>query len=224
MNKQGPNKIEYLDYTWGPVSGCLHGCEYCYMKRMARRFPDKISMVPAVHYRRLEEPLKIKKPALIGVTFCGDMWGAWVQKAWIEYVLETCRKASWHRFLFLTKNPARYGEFEIPVNCWCGVSVTGERTEGGDNNGRIGMLLDIFSERRFVSIEPFIGDTLPVLAFNTDWIIVGGLTGKNTRKPNESLMWAVVELCKEWKRPLFIKTNAGYPEVVQEYPEGLILK
>ena len=51
MNKQGPNKIEYLDYTWGPVSGCLHGCEYCYMKRMARRFPDKISMAPAVHYR-----------------------------------------------------------------------------------------------------------------------------------------------------------------------------
>lgn len=31
-------KIEWCDATWDPVTGCLHGCEYCYAKRIAERF------------------------------------------------------------------------------------------------------------------------------------------------------------------------------------------
>jgi len=29
MNK---SKIEWCDSTWNPVTGCLHGCEYCYAR------------------------------------------------------------------------------------------------------------------------------------------------------------------------------------------------
>lgn len=35
MNK---TKIEWCDATWNPVTGCLHGCEYCYARRIAERF------------------------------------------------------------------------------------------------------------------------------------------------------------------------------------------
>lgn len=31
-------KIEWCDSTWNPVTGCKHGCEYCYARRIARRF------------------------------------------------------------------------------------------------------------------------------------------------------------------------------------------
>lgn len=31
-------KIEWCDATWNPVTGCQHGCEYCYARRIARRF------------------------------------------------------------------------------------------------------------------------------------------------------------------------------------------
>lgn len=31
-------KIEWCDSTWNPVTGCLHGCEYCYARRIAERF------------------------------------------------------------------------------------------------------------------------------------------------------------------------------------------
>ncbi|MDR1688319.1 MAG: phage Gp37/Gp68 family protein [Clostridiales bacterium] len=31
-------KIEWCDYTWNPVTGCLHNCEYCYARGIARRF------------------------------------------------------------------------------------------------------------------------------------------------------------------------------------------
>ena len=31
-------KIEWCDSTWNPVTGCRHGCEYCYARRIAERF------------------------------------------------------------------------------------------------------------------------------------------------------------------------------------------
>ena len=38
MNKQGKRKIEYLDFTWNPVTGCLHNCPYCYARKITNRF------------------------------------------------------------------------------------------------------------------------------------------------------------------------------------------
>jgi len=35
MNK---TKIEWCDMTWNPVTGCLYGCEYCYARKIARRY------------------------------------------------------------------------------------------------------------------------------------------------------------------------------------------
>lgn len=35
MNK---TKIEWCDYTWNPVTGCLHKCPYCYARKIANRF------------------------------------------------------------------------------------------------------------------------------------------------------------------------------------------
>ena len=32
------SNIEWCDSTWNPVTGCKHGCEYCYARRIARRF------------------------------------------------------------------------------------------------------------------------------------------------------------------------------------------
>ena len=31
-------KIEWCDSTWNPVTGCFHGCEYCYARGIAKRF------------------------------------------------------------------------------------------------------------------------------------------------------------------------------------------
>lgn len=30
--------IDWADMTWNPVTGCLHGCPYCYARDIARRF------------------------------------------------------------------------------------------------------------------------------------------------------------------------------------------
>ena len=31
-------KIEYADYTWNPITGCLTGCPYCFAREIANRF------------------------------------------------------------------------------------------------------------------------------------------------------------------------------------------
>lgn len=32
------SKIDWCDSTWNPITGCLHGCEYCYARKIAKRF------------------------------------------------------------------------------------------------------------------------------------------------------------------------------------------
>lgn len=50
-------KIDWCDASWNPVTGCLHGCEYCYARRIAERFGSK--MMPIfVDYPVLKEPVR----------------------------------------------------------------------------------------------------------------------------------------------------------------------
>lgn len=38
-------KIDWCDTTWNPVTGCLHGCEYCYARKIAKRFEGAVIAV-----------------------------------------------------------------------------------------------------------------------------------------------------------------------------------
>jgi len=35
-------KIDWCDMSWNPVTGCLHGCEYCYARKIANRFKGSL--------------------------------------------------------------------------------------------------------------------------------------------------------------------------------------
>lgn len=54
MNK---TKIEWCDSTWNPVTGCFHGCEYCYARGIAERFKpfDLPHLTEKGIYERLNE-------------------------------------------------------------------------------------------------------------------------------------------------------------------------
>lgn len=34
-------KIDWCDASWNPITGCEHGCEYCYARRIANRYGTK---------------------------------------------------------------------------------------------------------------------------------------------------------------------------------------
>lgn len=64
MNK---TRIEWCDFTYNPITGCRHGCEYCYARRQAQRFcgdirlnkaSDQLQSVPDTGLWVLEEPFR----------------------------------------------------------------------------------------------------------------------------------------------------------------------
>ena len=121
-------KIDWADSTWNPVTGCLHGCEYCYAKRIARRFGDKAAegvtirnqyiklkdepypygFDPTFHRYRLDRPKIWTKARNIFVCSMADLFGEWVPDEWINTVFAACLEAPQHNYLFLTKNPGQY--------------------------------------------------------------------------------------------------------------------
>lgn len=50
-------KIDWADATWNPVTGCLHGCKYCYARKIAERFGSK-QMPIFADYPVLHEPVR----------------------------------------------------------------------------------------------------------------------------------------------------------------------
>jgi len=55
MNK---TKIPWATMTWNPVTGCMHGCSYCYARKIANRFGDtKIFSYENTETHVIESPL-----------------------------------------------------------------------------------------------------------------------------------------------------------------------
>jgi protein gp37 len=165
MNKQGKDGIEWCDFTWNPVTGCNHGCSYCYAKGMYHRFNR--SFEPMFNPKKLDEPAKKKKPSKIFVVSAGDLFGEWVPDEWIDEVFMKCQEVDRHSYLFLTKNPKRYDDaIEYLENEERGIG----QNEGYWHNFWFGATitrqvdviqaheLQSFSEgHKFLSIEPLLG-------------------------------------------------------------------
>ena len=218
-------KIEWCDSTWNPVTGCYHGCEYCYARRIACRFGDFSTIdgniittinantntpcyevkhkvknpypgkfTPTLHRYRLDEPTRRTKPRNIFVCSMADLFGDWVPDEWILEVFAACERAPQHRYLFLTKNPKRYGDLaragKLPQrdNMWYGSTL--------DNMGAKrypGRLLD----NTFISIEPLTEYMdVGLGSFGSDrWVIIGAETGNRKGKVTPKKEW-VDKICE----------------------------
>lgn len=174
--------IEWTDATWNPVVGCRkvsEGCRNCYAKSLhdlrhkayheGKRMPEQyaepfeyVRLLP----KRLDMPLKWRKPRRIFVNSVSDLFHDAVPDDYIALVMQTIREAHWHTFQVLTKRARRmfawyerwtheYPGFDgrLPNNLWLGVSV--ENQSAADE--RIPYLLEIPNGRRFVSCEPLLG-------------------------------------------------------------------
>ena len=155
MNRQGPGKIEWTDFTWSPVTGCKHGCDYCYANRIAQRiYPEKFE--PTFRPNRLGEPSKVKMPSKIFVSDMGDLFGAWVPDDWILRVLRACYDAPQHTYQFLTKNPSRYLSMDefFPEGAWVGTTIENQASEAIRSEPMSQLRKGLV---RFASIEPLLG-------------------------------------------------------------------
>ena len=267
-------KIDWADSTWNPVTGCLHGCEYCYARRIAERFscegqtldapaelqrvwlqdsgadlrkngchvlrypvrlkdngricPYPFGFAPTFHRYKLDEPQQWKKPRTIFVCSMADLFGEWVPDEWIIEVLNACREAPQHRYLFLTKNPERYDRLEDAgiitdqdQNFWLGSTVTDECRDKLHYN---------FALHTFQSCEPMLAPWPPAQEPNQrykgawpEWVIFGAETGNRKGKviPEKAWIDNAVQMCRNVGAKVFMKESLREimgDDFRQEYP------
>lgn len=215
LNKQTPQKIDWTDYTWNPIGGCRHGCDYCYMLRMAKRFPGV--MEPAFRESYLGDPYKIKKPSKFFIGSSGDIWGDWVPAEWIFKVLKVIKDNPQHIFQFLTKNPMRYQWFNpVLKNAWYGTTVDGtERTK----NNLCELKIFTYGVRTlFVSFEPLLEPIDPDLS-HIDWVIIGANSNRGAEKPPNYWAKRIIECARQWDCAVWVKDNYNYPQIIKEFPK-----
>ena len=253
-------KIDWADATWNPVTGCLHGCEYCYARRIAERFgsnqmpiftdypvldkpvrsvgfdgekiqPYPFDFTPTFHRYKLDTPHHWKKPRTIFVCSMADLFGEWVPDEWIREVFEACETAPQHRYIFLTKNPARLckmasacqleqwnkkhdrphpqtkefaGTMPLPMhdNWWFGSTLDNANATRFD--GR-------FLWNTFTNIEPLMEYmNVGLGSFGGDkWVIIGAETGNRKGKVIPKREWVenILNAARITRMKVFMKES-----------------
>ena len=104
LNKAKGRMFKSVGWTWNPIVGCTHKCEYCWAKTLRSRWGKPFK--PAIQ----ESGFKDKFPndgSIIFVGSMGDLFCEGMEDDWISRVIVKASEATNNRFLFQTKNPKR---------------------------------------------------------------------------------------------------------------------
>lgn len=205
-------KIDWADATWNPVTGCLHGCEYCYARRIAERFGEHEYQKPGhklIH--ELEFPTAIvgdlDKPAKI------TPYPYNFEPTFHRYRLDIPAHWKKPRNIFVCSMADLFGEWvpdawiqevfkaceEAPQHRYLFLTKNPKRYESyiGDRHvpgnmwfgwsqteplGKGAVFTSTHSMNTFVSIEPLLASFTETCIRGIGWVIVGAETGNRKGK------------------------------------------
>jgi len=256
------SKGRYWDLPWSLVDGCAPcspGCDHCWAAAMAKRFNPDVTlqllwidketgkpMPPAFNRKiitrpdRLSIPLKRRKPTVYAV------WNDWLHESvpyeFIAQMLDmACDvRCEHHTFLFLTKRPQRWEEFnfwygenwpgdtascvaldvigKLPRNIFFGLTVCNQQ----EANEKIPIFLQV-PGKKFLSIEPCLGPVWISGGLITgagkyvgdaisriDAVILGGETGPGARPLHPDWVRSVRDQCAAAGVPFFFKRRGEW--------------
>jgi protein gp37 len=196
FNETSGEGISWAAWSWNPVTGCLHGCGYCYARAIATSERYKASypagFTPLFHDERLTAPANTTIPVAhrddpawrrVFVCSMADLYGRWVPGEWIEAVHDSMLASPAWEYLLLTKFPQRYVGLDMPPGAWLGTSV--------DEQKRVRIAEDAFRELggvkvKWLSLEP-LREPLKFTDLSMfDWVVIGAQT--ETYQPQDGVV------------------------------------
>jgi protein gp37 len=240
------SKIEWTDYTWNPVWGCLDNCEYCYARGIAKRFAKTIASKEAKLFNKTTaeekalsdrikrfKPTPIwsqilkfnppKKPCKIFVGSMSDI--AFWDSSCIKALAEAATKLPQHTFQILTKNPQHrlYTTLDkvMSENVWFGVTITQQK-----ELHKLNEFKRVWHTRiKYISFEPLLEDIeLNIDPALINWIIVGSMSGRKRQPAKIEGIEKIAEFAKTNNIPLFIKQleiNGKIEKDINKFPKHL---
>jgi len=216
-------RIDWCDWTWNPVWGCRNSCEWCYARKIAKRFGLQVAgrddFVPTWIERNFLRPMP-QQPARIFVDSMSDL-ADW-ETVWTGKVFGKIRENPQHLFLFLSKRPWNCECFDVK-NTMLGYSAT-------NANSLLPVAKELYDGNvAFLSLEPLLADPdiwrLADHARYIRWIIVGAETGNRRDRvvPERPWLQEIFHFCRTYQVPLFFKASLrqfwpASAEFPQEYP------
>lgn len=230
------DSVDWASFTWNPVTGCEHGCRFCFAReialsnRMAAYYPNGFE--PTYHQYRLSAPKNSKKPVSddprdgrVFVCSMADLFGKWVPDEWINSVFKACLESPQWEYLFLTKWPARYAKMPLLEKAWYGASVIQQ-----SDVRRVESAMKDFETPcvKWISLEPML---TPIQFEDLSWcnlVVIGAQTSTNQPDgfvaefaPEFDWVVDVVNQCRTWGVPYYLKENLGLSRPGMRLPKGL---
>lgn len=230
------DSVDWANWTWNPVTGCEHGCNFCYAReiansvRMADYYPNGFE--PTFHEYRLDAPKNMKpkksddpRDGRVFVCSMADLFGKWVPIEWIEAVFAACLQSPEWEYLFLTKWPARYSQMPLINRAWYGASVIQQADVSRVENAMQKIKSD--SVTLWISLEPMLGP----IKFNSlawcDLVVIGAQTSTNQPDgfvpavaPEFDWIVDVVNQCRDAGVPYYLKENLGLVQPGMKLPKS----
>lgn len=195
------NMYSFITHTWNPIKGrCSHDCEYCYMKR----FPQK--------ELRLDEKDLDTVLGTGNFIFAGsstDMFAADVPREWIAGVLAMALIGNGNRYLYQSKNPARFFDF-VPALSYATLGTTIEtnrdcklsKAPSVDDRATAMQELAIWGFDTMVTIEPIVDfDIVQMVGLvkrcKPKWVNIGANSkGHNLPEPTPYKTRVLIQMLK----------------------------
>ena len=210
MSKMFP----FITTTWNPLGGeCLHYCSYCWAKDLIAKYSmPKYMGPPKIIVKELNR--QFKETDFVFVSDMCDLFGHWVPSDMIQRILGQLGFLSQAQFLLLTKNPARYLEFDLPSNAVAGATIESDRNfelTGPPQMSRIETMRKLKHKRKFVSVEPIMmfDQDFPyeIASIHPEFIAVGyDNYNHGLREPSLSETEGLISVCEDFGIKVYRKT------------------